>query len=206
MDAAFARVYHVSSTRARQRATRDVVHAVFAVWTRSNGRRGQSPPVQLVAVIADTHLPRGGRRLPDGCLELLAAADLIVHAGDVASAAALRELEALGPVAAVHGNVDDEELRRALPARRVVEVERARIGVVHDAGPREGRHARLVAEFPDCDAIVYGHTHLPELGRAGAVWILNPGSPTERRRAQRRSLIALEVDGRGLSPRLVTLP
>jgi len=162
--------------------------------------------MRLIAVVADTHLPRGGRRLPDRCLELLAGADLVVHAGDVASAAALRELEELGPVAAVHGNVDDAELQAALPARRVVETGGLRIGVLHDAGPRAGRHGRLVAAFPGCDAIVYGHTHLPEVTRVGRAWILNPGSPTERRRAPHRSLIVVEVDGRDLRPRLVVLP
>ena len=173
----------MSATGAARPAERDVVHAVFG----DEARHATSPRrSSLIAVLAD--------------------ADLIVHAGDVVSAAALRELEELGPVAAVHGNVDDAELQAALPGRRVVETGGARIGVVHDAGPRAGRHERLAAAFPDCDAIVYGHTHLPEVTRAADVWILNPGSPTERRRAPHRSLIVVEVDGLDLRPRLVTLP
>ena len=160
----------------------------------------------LVAVIADTHLPRGGRRLPDECVSVLASAELIVHAGDVTSAAALDELRSFAPVEAVRGNVDDAELQAALPERRVVEVDGARLGVVHDPGRREGRHERLVGWFPGCDAVVYGHTHLPELARQGATWILNPGSPTERRRAPHRSLILLEVAAGSLRPRLVELP
>jgi putative phosphoesterase len=162
--------------------------------------------VTLVAVVSDTHLPRGARALPQACVDLLAAADVIVHAGDVTSARVLETLAELGTVHAVRGNMDDAELQATLPERRVVPVNGVRIGVVHDAGPSAGRHARLAAAFRDCDAVVYGHTHLPELARHGPTWILNPGSPTERRRAPFRSLLALDVDGRRLRPRLVELP
>ena len=159
-----------------------------------------------VAVVADTHLPRGARRLPESCLEELRRADLILHAGDVATAAVLEELRALGPpVEAVHGNVDDATLRAALPERRVVEVEDARIGMVHVAGPRPGRKERLARWFPGCAAVVYGHTHLPQLERHGGCWILNPGSPTERRRAPRHTMIVLEVRGARVEPRLLEL-
>jgi uncharacterized protein len=106
----------------------------------------------------------------------------------------------------VHGNVDEPELQATLPERLVVEAEGLRIGMVHDAGPREGRPERLVAAFPGCDAVVYGHTHVPELSRHGDVWILNPGSPTERRRAPHRSLVTVAIDGDRLQPRLVVLP
>ena len=125
----------------------------------------------------------------------LARADLILHAGDVVTAAVLRELEAYAPVEAVFGNMDEPALQASLPERRVVEVEGARIGLVHIPGPRGGREARLAAWFAGCDAVVYGHTHVPQVERHGGVWILNPGSPTERRRAPARSLIVL-----GLAP------
>jgi uncharacterized protein len=164
-------------------------------------------PLTTVAVISDTHLPRGVRRLPDACLERLAAADLILHGGDFVAASVLAELRTLGPpVEAVHGNVDEPELRVVLPRRRVLEVEGVRIGMVHDGGPRTGREGRLAARFPGCDAIVYGHSHFPQVDRHGDVWILNPGSPTERRRAPTRSMIVLEVEGRAISPELVRLP
>jgi putative phosphoesterase len=117
----------------------------------------------------------------------------------------LDELAVLAPVEAVHGNIDEPALQALLPERRVVDAGGVRIGMVHDAGPRAGRAERLVDAFAGCAAVVYGHTHEPELTRHGGVWILNPGSPTERRRAPRRSLIALELDDAGLSPRLVTL-
>jgi uncharacterized protein len=161
----------------------------------------------LVAVIADTHLPRGARRLPEVCLDALRGADLILHAGDLSRASALEELRALGPpVHAVSGNADEPALRAALPERLVVDVEDARIGMVHVPGPTAGREERLVRAFPGCDAVVFGHTHLPVVDRHGAVWLLNPGSPTERRRGPFRSFLLVQVRGRRLRPRLVELP
>jgi putative phosphoesterase len=140
----------------------------------------------LIAAIADTHLPRGARRLPDACLERIAAADLLLHAGDFITVEVLRELEAIGPpVVGVHGNVDSAELRRLLPAERVVNIGGARIALVHDAGPRRGRLERLRRRFGErADAVVFGHSHLPLHEVAGdGFQIFNPGSPTERRRA-----------------------
>lgn len=108
---------------------------------------------------------------------------------------------AIAPVTAVHGNMDDAALRERLPARAVVEGEGRRIGVVHDAGPMTGRYERLAGWFPDCDLIVYGHSHLPEVARHGPTWIVNPGSPTERRRAPGHTLAVI----RHGTPELVNL-
>jgi uncharacterized protein len=114
----------------------------------------------------------------------------------------LEDLSDLGPVEAVHGNMDDAALRGALPRERVVELEGRRIGLVHDPGPRHGRHERLRAAFTDCDVIAYGHTHVPEATASGGVWIVNPGSPTERRRARAHTMAVIR-DG---PPELVELP
>src|SRR5215204_1044334 len=104
----------------------------------------------LVAVISDTHMPRGARRLPDAFVERIQAADLLLHAGDFMTVEVLRELERIGPpLLGVHGNVDTAELRRLLPAERIVRVEDARIAMVHDAGPRAGRLERLRRRFGD---------------------------------------------------------
>ena len=151
-----------------------------------------------IAVISDTHLPRGGRRLPGECVRRLGAADLIVHAGDLMRLAVLRELEAYGPVAAVYGNVDDAEVRAVLPAVASVDAGGVTIGLVHDAGPAEGRLARLRRRFPDADAVVFGHSHLPLHEQdADGFQIFNPGSPTERRRAPRHTMgIATVAGGR----------
>ena len=157
-----------------------------------------------VAVLADTHLPRGSRRLPAECVVLLEAADLILHAGDFVTADVLRELEGYAPVEAVCGNNDEPELVQLLPERRVVEIAGRRMGMVHDAGPRRGREARLARMFPGCDAVVYAHSHIAEAFREGAMWILNPGSPTERRRSPSRSMIWLEASLRTFRPQVVT--
>jgi putative phosphoesterase len=146
------------------------------------------------------------RRLPEECLQELEQSELILHAGDFVEASVLGELGAFAPVAAVYGNMDEPALAQLLPERRVVEVAGARIGMVHVPGPRAGRAERLASSFPGCDAVVYGHTHVPDATRHGSTWILNPGSPTERRRAPSHSMLLLEVDGGRLEPRLRDLP
>jgi uncharacterized protein len=162
--------------------------------------------ITTIAVISDTHLPRGARRLPDSCLRELERADLILHGGDFVAASVLEDLAAVAHVEAVHGNMDEPALTATLPAERVVEVEGVRIGMVHIPGPRPGRHERLAVRFPGCDAVVYGHTHLPEVTLHGDLWILNPGSPTERRRASARAMLLIEVEADRLEPRLLELP
>jgi putative phosphoesterase len=162
--------------------------------------------VARVAVISDTHLPRGARALPAECLRLLRGADLILHGGDFVSQAFLEELRALGPpVEGVYGNMDEAALKASLPRERVVEVEGARIGMIHIPGPRAGREARLAARFPDCEAVVYGHTHLPQVERFQHLWILNPGSPTERRGAPSHAMLVVTVRRGRVTPELVTL-
>ena len=163
-------------------------------------------PVVVIAVISDTHLPRGSRRIPDGCLERLRGADLIVHAGDLSDVAVLGDLEALGELHAVYGNIDTAEVRARLPERRVVEAEGARIGVVHDAGPGQGRLKRLRAWFPDVDAVVFGHSHVPVLERSpDGFAIFNPGSPTERRRQPRHTMGLARVSRGGIYFEIVVL-
>jgi putative phosphoesterase len=159
-----------------------------------------------VAVISDTHLPRGARRLPDECLRLLERADLILHGGDFVAEAFLDELRAIGPpLEAVHGNMDEPALKETLPRERVVEAGETRIGMVHIAGPAAGREARLAARFPDCQAVVYGHTHVPHVEQFQHLWILNPGSPTERRAAPVHSMLVLQIRRGRITPQLVTL-
>ncbi|MEP6953605.1 MAG: metallophosphoesterase family protein [Solirubrobacteraceae bacterium] len=140
-----------------------------------------------LAIISDTHLPRGSRALPPACVAHLRAADLILHAGDVSTLAVLEEIRALGPpVAAVHGNVDDEGVRGALPAARLIQAGAARIAMVHDAGPVAGRLARMQARFGASGAgsVVFGHSHIPlhERDPRTGFQLFNPGSPTDRRR------------------------
>lgn len=151
-----------------------------------------------IAIISDTHLPRGARRLPVACVARLEQADLILHAGDLMTLAVLRELESYGEVVAVHGNVDDAAVRAALPATVSIEAGGATIAVVHDAGPAKGRLTRLRRRFPEADAVIFGHSHIPLHERAeDGFQIFNPGSPTERRRAPAHTMgIANAQDGR----------
>lgn len=152
----------------------------------------------LLAVIADTHLPRGKRRLPDACLERLRAADAILHAGDLISVSVLRELEALGtPVHAVAGNGDEPDLLTMLPRVRTVRADGATIAMIHDAGPAAGRVARMRRTFPDADAVVFGHSHIPLHEERDGFQIFNPGSLTDRRRQPRHTMgLARAADGR----------
>lgn len=136
----------------------------------------------------------------------LANAELVLHAGDFVTVAVLNELRQIGPpVKGIHGNMDEPELKQLLPKQRVVEVGDVRIGMLHNPGPRNGRETRLAARFADCDAVVYGHTHVPQVERLDHVWILNPGSPTERRRAPTHAMIELSIAGSGITPELVPL-
>jgi putative phosphoesterase len=122
------------------------------------------------------------------------------------SSAFFDELGKLGPpLEGVGGNMDEQALKQRLPKQRVVEVAGVRIGMVHDAGPRLRREARLAARFEDCDAVVYGHTHVPQVERFQHLWILNPGSPTERRTAPSHSMIVLTIKRGRILPELVTL-
>jgi uncharacterized protein len=144
----------------------------------------------LIAAISDTHLPRGRRRIPDACLERLAKADLILHAGDISTAEVLEEIEAIGPpVKAVHGNVDAPELLETLPEALEVETpDGARIAMVHDAGPSTRRLERMRKRFPQANAVVFGHSHIPIHEQRDGFQIFNPGSPTDRRRQPRHTM------------------
>jgi putative phosphoesterase len=143
-------------------------------------------------------MPKGGRTLPEACLARLRAADAILHAGDLIATEVLDLLESLGPpVHAVHGNVDEPALLMRLPAVRMVEAGGARIVMTHDGGPAERRLARLRARFPDADAVVFGHSHLPLHEERDGFHVFNPGSPTERRRAPFHTMgMAAARDGR----------
>ena len=132
----------------------------------------------LIAVISDTHMPRGGRRLPQSCVRRIAGADLLLHAGDFAELEVLEELERIGPpLLGVCGNVDSSELRACLPVTRIVE------------------------------AVVFGHSHMPLHERAeDGFQIFNPGSPTERRRAPAKTMGLARVNGGRIGFELIPFP
>jgi putative phosphoesterase len=118
----------------------------------------------------------------------------------------LAELRELGPVAAVHGNVDSAELRRELPESLSLDLEEVTLAVIHDAGPAKGRLERLRARFPDADAVVFGHSHMPLHEERDGFQIFNPGSPIERRRAPTRSMGEATVAKGKIELRHLALP
>jgi putative phosphoesterase len=161
-----------------------------------------------IAIISDTHMPKGSRQLGAPCLERLRDAAAIVHAGDLITLVVLEQLQGLGPpVTAVRGNVDDAVIRASLPETARVRVGPRTIAVIHDAGPAAGRLQRMRRRFPDADAVVFGHSHIPLHETApDGFQILNPGSPTERRQAAHHTMALGTLDGDGrLAFRIVTL-
>ncbi len=160
-----------------------------------------------VVVLADTHIRRGSsRHLPPTALAALEEADCILHAGDVVVGDVLAHLRRYAPVHAVLGN-NDRELAGELPDSLEVELDGLRVAMLHDSGPRRGRAARLKRRFPAADLVVFGHSHEPvnEVGIDGQ-WLLNPGSPTERRRHPHHTIAVFDAEGGALlDPRIVVV-
>jgi putative phosphoesterase len=152
-------------------------------------------PTRLL-LLADTHVPKRARVLPDAVWRAVDAADLVVHAGDWVEPALLDELEARAPrVLGVWGNNDGAELRGRLPEVARAVVEGIRIAVVHETGPATGREQRCDAAYPDTDVLVFGHSHIPwnTVTPAGLL-LLNPGSPTDRRRQPFRTMMTVVAE------------
>ena len=159
-----------------------------------------------LAIISDTHLPRGARSIPEACLQQCREADVILHAGDLIDVAVLEDLRALGPpVHAVHGNIDSAAVRALLPGRLEVVLDGVRIGMVHSPGPAIDRLRVLRLAFPRCDAVVFGHTHLPQHEELDGFQIFNPGSPTDRRRQAHHTMGFARIEGTTLTFELIDL-
>lgn len=159
-----------------------------------------------IVVLADTHVARGStRRLPDAVYGHLDGADAIWHAGDVLVPELLDELAGFAPVEAVLGN-NDHELLGILPERTEETVDGVRIAMVHDSGTTKGRERRMRRWFPDADLVVFGHSHQPvdAVGVDGQR-LLNPGSPTQRRRAPTHTLGIVTCDDGRLQTEIVDL-
>jgi len=147
----------------------------------------------LVVVVADTHIPRRAKGLPEGLMPHLESADLILHAGDLLVEDVLYELEHHAPVRAVKGNVDGWDVR--LPETLEFEVGGVPVAMIHDAGPKKGRRTRMARRFPGARVVVFGHSHIPWLEDEDGLLLLNPGSPTDRRRSPEHTFALLRVDG-----------
>jgi hypothetical protein len=145
---------------------------------------GDAGPVRLL-LLADTHLPRRAKDLPARVWEAVEAADLVVHAGDWTDEAALDALAARSrDLLGVAGNNDGPALHARLPLVAHRRVAGVRLAVVHETGPAAGRERRCARAHPDVDVLVFGHSHIPwdSSTADGRLRLLNPGSPTDRRR------------------------
>lgn len=137
-----------------------------------------------LVLISDTHLPYRGRDLPDPVWEAVEAADAVIHAGDWVSVDLLDALESRAErVIGCWGNNDGPELRARLPERADVTLAGVRFTVTHETGAAAGREARMAKAYPDTDVLVFGHSHIPwDTTATSGLRLLNPGSPTDRRR------------------------
>ncbi|MFE9621425.1 metallophosphoesterase family protein [Streptomyces sp. NPDC052016] len=148
-------------------------------------------------IMSDTHLPKRAKVLPGPLLDELPRADVVIHAGDWVDAATLDLLEDRSRrLLAVYGNNDGPDLRARLPEVAYADLGGLRFGVVHETGPAQGREVRCAARFPDLDVLVFGHSHIPwDTTAPGGLRLLNPGSPTDRRRQPHCTYLTAEVDG-----------
>ena len=161
-----------------------------------------------IVVLSDTHAPRFWKRCPPAVAAHLAGADLILHAGDVCTPDVLDELSGFAPLKVVLGNNDEAEVAAwGAPETLELDLEGVRVAMIHDAGPKDGRLARMARRFPTADLVVFGHSHIPMDTADDRLRILNPGSPTDKRRQPSRTLAELVVsDGAIRSARIVELP
>jgi uncharacterized protein len=146
-----------------------------------------------VVVIADTHIPRRAKKLPGSLFPYLELADLILHAGDLMDTRLLDELESHAPTLAVRGNLDEPDER--LPEAREFDLGGVRIAMIHDSGPKKGRRNRMKRRFPNARVVVFGHSHIPFLEDDGELFLVNPGSPTDKRREPEFTFAILRVEG-----------
>jgi putative phosphoesterase len=153
-----------------------------------------------VAVLADTHAPLRWRSCPPEVARNLEGVDLILHAGDVCRAWVLDELRGFAPVRAVLGNNDTRDVADwGAPETLTLDLDGLRVGMVHDAGPAGGRARRMRRRFPHSDLVVFGHSHVPlDLADREGPRLLNPGSPTDRRRQPRGTMALLRVEAGAL--------
>ena len=150
-----------------------------------------------LVILADTHLPKRAKDLPPELWAAIDVADVVIHAGDWVDVALLDQLEARARrLVGVHGNNDGADLRARLPEVARTDIEGVRFAVVHETGQAAGRERRMEAAFPETDVLVFGHSHIPwDTVAPGGLRLLNPGSPTDRRRQPVETFMTAAVDG-----------
>jgi putative phosphoesterase len=153
-----------------------------------------------LVLISDTHLPHRGRDLPAPVWSAVESADAVIHAGDWVGVDLLDALEARAArLIGCWGNNDGPELRSRLPERADVTLAGVRFTVVHETGAAAGREARMAARYPETDVLVFGHSHIPwDTLAPNGLRLLNPGSPTDRRRQPHHTFMTASLDGGAL--------
>lgn len=148
-----------------------------------------------IIITADTHLPSGKRTLPKRLLKECETADLIIHAGDWKTMDVYETLSAYTDVKGVTGNVDEDNIRSILPEQERLEIAGFKIGIVHGHGEKQTTEKRALAAFAgeDMDVIIYGHSHIPHIRYFGKTLLINPGSPTDKRKLPYYSFAILKV-------------
>jgi uncharacterized protein len=160
-------------------------------------------------LLADTHVPKRARDLPPAVWDEVDAADVVVHAGDWVEPRLLDVLEERAQrLVAVFGNNDGPELRARLPAVARTDVGGVRLAVIHETGDAKGRERRCSEAYADVDVLVFGHSHIPwDSTTASGLRLLNPGSPTDRRRQPHCTFMtAVAAEGRLRDVELCRLP
>ena len=153
-----------------------------------------------IVVLADTHLPKRAKDLPAEVWAAVEAADVVLHAGDWVDVSLLDALEARAArVIGVYGNNDGPALQARLPLVARATLGGVRFAVVHETGDRTGRERRCAAAYPDIDVLVFGHSHIPwDTTAPTGLRLLNPGSPTDRRRQPDRTYLSIDAEGGAL--------
>lgn len=153
------------------------------------------PEAIHLVIVSDTHIPRRARDLPVALWHAVDAADVVIHAGDWVDVDTLDALESRSRgLVGVFGNNDGDDLRRRLPEVANTQIGGLRFVVVHETGPSAGREARMDVRFPDADVLVFGHSHIPwDTTTPKGLRLLNPGSPTDRRRQPRCTFLTAVV-------------
>jgi putative phosphoesterase len=157
----------------------------------------------LAAVIADTHIPRSAGSLPEGLIPHLKRADLILHAGDLIDPELIDDLSSYAATWVVQGNLDPPEV--GLPEVLRFEFGGVRAAMIHDSGPKKGRRSRMRRRFPEARVVVFGHSHIPWLEDEDGLLLLNPGSPTDRRRQPDHTFALLRAEGGEVAAEILAL-
>lgn len=157
----------------------------------------------IVAVLADTHIPKRAKDLPSAAYELIEESDAIIHAGDILTSDFLKKLSNMVPVYAALGNND---VGVTLPETLELQLDGINIAVIHDSGPKTGRRNRMKKRFPKSRIVIYGHSHIPDCSDEDGLLLFNPGSPTDRRREPEHTMGLLKIAEGDFVATLVKLP